>query len=106
MGSSGPGTWGVLWNDDDRIARPLMRALAQHLGVVVGDNKPYTGSDPPGYGLSVYGSKAGRPHVTIEIRQDLIDTHHGADEWARLVAAALREVLADDALYRIERFGS
>ena len=97
---------GVLWNEDGRIAQPLIRALAQHPGVVVGDNKPYTGSDPPGYELNVYGSQAGRPHVTIEIRQDLIDTHHGADEWARLVASALQGVLADDTLYRVERFGA
>ena len=94
---------GVLWNEDGRIARPLMRALAQHPGVVVGDNKPYSGSEPPGYGLSVYGSEAGRPHVTIEIRQDLIDTHRGAGEWAHIVAAALRGVLAGEGLYRIER---
>ena len=72
--------------------------------MVVGDNKPYSGNDPPGYGLDVYGADAGRPHVTIEIRQDLIDTHHGADEWARIVAGALRGILADDGLYHIERF--
>jgi predicted N-formylglutamate amidohydrolase len=95
---------GVLWNQDGRIARPLIKALGQHPGVVVGDNKPYSGSEPPGYGLNVYGSEAGRPHVTIEVRQDLIDTHHGADEWAHIVAAALGVVLADDGLYRVERF--
>lgn len=95
---------GVLWNHDGRIAKPLLDTLSQTPGVVVGDNKPYSGNDPPGYGLNVYGSDAGRPHVTIEIRQDLIDTHHGADEWARVVAAALRGILADDGLYRVERF--
>lgn len=42
--------------------------------------------------------------MTIEIRQDLIDTHHGADEWARIVAGALRGILADGGLYRNERF--
>ncbi len=94
---------GILWNNDGRIARPLLEALSQNPGLVVGDNKPYSGNDPPGYGLNVYGSGAGRPHVTVEIRQDLIDTHHGAEEWARIVASALHDILADDDLYRIER---
>ncbi len=95
---------GILWNHDGRIARPLLDALRQMPGLVVGDNKPYSGDDPPGYGLDVYGTAAGRPHVTIEIRQDLIDTQSGADEWAEIVAAALRGLLADDRLYRVERF--
>lgn len=95
---------GILWSDDGRIAKPLLDALPRTPGVVVGDNEPYSGNDPPGYGLDVYGAAAGRPHVTIEIRQDLIDTHHGADEWSRIVAGALRGILADDGVYKIERF--
>ena len=95
---------GILWNHDGRIARPLLDALRQTPGLVVGDNEPYSADDPPGYCLDVYGADAGRAHVTIEIRQDLIDTPAGADEWAEIVAAALRGLLADDRLYRVERF--
>lgn len=95
---------GILWNDDGRLAKPLLDTLPQSPDVVVGDNQPYSGNDPPGYGLEVYGADAGRPHVTIEIRQDLIDTARGAEKWAHVVADALRGILADDSLYRVERF--
>jgi predicted N-formylglutamate amidohydrolase len=42
----------------------------------------------------------GLPHVTIEVRQDLVDTHHGAETWANLLAAALGELFADSTLFR------
>ncbi|HJM49654.1 MAG TPA: N-formylglutamate amidohydrolase [Alphaproteobacteria bacterium] len=81
---------GLLYKDDDRLARPLMAAFEAFAGVQVGDNLPYSGFDPAGYGIHVHGAAERIPHVIVELRQDLIDTHHGAEAWAGRLAAAIR----------------
>ncbi len=89
-GNERPWHVGLVYKDDDRLAGPLVEALAVFPGVVVGDNEPYSGWDPTGYGIRVHGAAMGIPHVIIELRQDLIDTHHGAEAWAGRLAAAIR----------------
>lgn len=84
---------GVLWNKDPRLAQPLMRFLAEDPSIVVGDNEPYSGRSSVGYSIVRHGAEAGLPHALLEIRQDLIDTHHGAEAWANRIGAALRRVL-------------
>lgn len=93
---------GVLWNRDGRLARPLMAGLAAVDGVVVGDNQPYSGQDEHGYTLPRHVERAGIPHVLLEIRQDMIDTRRGAEEWSEILYGALAPLLADPALRRIE----
>lgn len=92
---------GVLWNRDARLARPLMERLRGLAGIVVGDNQPYSGQDQHGYTMPRHAEAAGLPHALIEIRQDLIDTHHGADEWSEKLYGVLAALLADPALRRI-----
>jgi predicted N-formylglutamate amidohydrolase len=94
---------GILWNRDPRLPVPLMERLAREPGICVGDNEPYTGRDEHGYSIYVHGQDLGLPHVLIELRQDLIDTHHGAEAWAERLAAVFAELLADEGLYRIEK---
>lgn len=89
---------GVLWNRDGRLARPLIERLAAMDGLTVGDNEPYSGRGGEGYTVKRHAESLGLPHVTLEIRQDLIDTHHGAREWAARVAEALAPLLGDPAL--------
>ena len=91
---------GVLWDRDPRLATRLLAALRQNTAIEVGDNQPYTGSDPKSYSLQCHGEAYGRPHASLEIRQDLIDTPRGVETWARIVADALRHALDDDDLYR------
>ena len=91
---------GVLWHRDGRIAEPLMAALAADPDIEVGDNEPYSGRLPIPYTIPVHADEAGLPHVTIEVRQDLVDTHKGAEAWAGRLATALEAVLADDGLYQ------
>ena len=43
------------------------------------------------------------PHVSIEIRQDLINTPEGADRWSNILGRALQEILAKDDLYSVLR---
>jgi predicted N-formylglutamate amidohydrolase len=97
-----PWHYGVLWNRDGRIAEPLIAALARESGVVVGDNQPYSARDRHGYTLEIHAERRGLPHVLVELRQDLVDTHHGVTEWARRLGDALEPVLADPRLYRAE----
>ena len=94
---------GVLWDGDDRIAAPLIAALGQDAGIVVGDNEPYTATSPAGYALEAYGLGPGRPHVMLEIRQDLIATDAGAAEWAGRLHRALGPILANPALHHLRR---
>jgi predicted N-formylglutamate amidohydrolase len=95
---------GVLWNRDPRIALPLIAALAARGDLCVGDNQPYSGRDAQGYTVKHHAERHGLPAVALEIRQDLVDTHHGAAHWAGIVADALRPILADPALRTVERF--
>ena len=94
---------GILWDQDPRIAIPLIAALGRQKGLVVGDNKPYSAREPRGYTVTAHAHSQGYPHVAIEIRQDLIDTHHGAAEWTGRLAEALAPILADQAIYSVEQ---
>lgn len=77
---------GVLWNRDTRLSAPLIAALRDEPGMVVGDNEPYDGRDHVGYTMNRHAESLGLPHVLIEIRQDLIDTDETAREWAERLA--------------------
>ena len=56
---------------------------------MIGDNEPYAVSDATDYTIPVHGEKRGLLHVGIELRQDLIATAAGQDEWAERLARAL-----------------
>ena len=88
-----PWHMGVLWDRDERLAAPLLAALAADPLIHVGDNEPYSGRAVTAYSTPRHAERRGLAHVTVEIRQDLIDTHHGAEAWAQRVAAALRVAL-------------
>ncbi len=92
---------GVLYNADGRIAMPLMDRLGRNPDITVGDNLPYSGYDLFGNTIEIHAMPQGRPNILLEIRQDLIDTHHGAEKWAGIIADALAPVLADADLYRV-----
>jgi predicted N-formylglutamate amidohydrolase len=93
---------GVLWNHDARLARPLIAALRARGGLCVGDNEPYSGRGGIGYTMQRHADARGLPQVSLEIRQDLIDTHHAAREWAEILREALAPLLADPA-HRVVR---
>jgi predicted N-formylglutamate amidohydrolase len=84
---------GILWDQDGRLPVPFMEALRAR-GIAVGDNAPYSGRDVQGYTLRRHAEAHGLPNVLIEVRQDLIDTHHGAAEWTAILGETLVPVLA------------
>lgn len=92
----------ALWNKDPRLPLPFMAKL-RALGFTVGDNEPYSGRDRHGYTLHRHAEPRGLANLLIEIRQDLIDTHHGAAEWAELLSVMLTDILADPAIYEAKQ---
>ncbi len=91
-GASRPWQVGVLWDRDDRLARPLMAAL-RALDLVVGDNEPYSGA-LHGDTMWQHGTRRGLPHVLIEMRQDLVATPEAARAFALFLKPALDDALA------------
>lgn len=85
-----PRPWhlGVLWADDDRLAKPFMEYFAKDDDVCVGDNEPYSG-ELEGDTLFFHGTRRGLPHILIEVRNDLIETPEGQFAWADRIAPAL-----------------
>lgn len=93
---------GILWDADPRLSRPLMARLRAQ-GLTVGDNEPYTARDGHGYTLFEHAAERGLAHVLIELRQDLIDTHHGAAAWTDRLADSLRVVMENAGVFRRAR---
>ena len=98
-----PRPWhvGVLWDVDPRIPVPLLEKLRAYPELHVGDNFPYSGRHPADYTIDHHAEAAGLPHVSIEVRQDLIDTEEGVQEWVEILGRALGEILADQDLYTL-----
>lgn len=92
----------ALWDQDPRLPLPFIATL-RTLGFTVGDNEPYSGRDHHGHTLHSQAEPLGLAHVLVEVRQDLIDTHQGAEEWAGVIRSVLREIMADPAIYEIRR---
>jgi predicted N-formylglutamate amidohydrolase len=92
-GQKRPWHIGVLWDKDDRLARPLMARLAAEHDIVVGDNEPYSG-ELENDCLYRHGTMNGLPHVLIEVRQDLIAQDAGVAKWAARLELILRDALA------------
>jgi predicted N-formylglutamate amidohydrolase len=99
----------VLWDKDPRLACALLRELAGIPGIAVGDNVPYSGQ-LKGDTLYQHGTMRGLAHALIEIRQDLILSPEGQEEWAERLAAVVRRVLASTELgpqlHIVEHYGS
>ena len=92
-GQKRPWEVGVLWDNDKRLAGPLMARLSQH-AFLWGDNEPYSGALENDC-LNRHGTQRGLPHVLIEIRQDLIGNDADAGEFAHRLGPVLDAALGD-----------
>jgi len=91
-----PRPWhvGILYDRDERLARPLIAALAADpAGLTVGDNEPY-GGGLPGDTIDRHATVNGLANALVEIRQDLIAGEDGQREWADRFARVLRPLIA------------
>ena len=100
-GFNRPWHLGILWNQDERIARPLIQTLCRNVEHCIGDNQPYTGKTQSGYSIPFHAERNRLPHVMVEIRQDLIGTRPEAERWADVFGDAIQAILADPKLYRL-----
>lgn len=102
-----PRPWhvGLLWDLDDRVAKPLIAALETEEGLVVGDNEPYDGA-LIGDGMNRHGTNRGFPHVLVEIRQDLVGGEEGQAEWAERFARLVPPLLALPETRRVVHYGT
>lgn len=90
-----PRIWevGVLYDQDVRLAAPLMARLGE-AGFTVGDNEPYSGA-LEGDTLYTHGTLRHLPHVLIEMRQDLIASDADAQGFALRLKPILDSALSD-----------
>jgi len=90
-GKKRPWHIGILSSHDKRVSKPLLEHFQQKSDLVCGDNEPYSGS-LVGDTLDNHALKHGRLHVLIEIRNDLIETLIGQQQWANILANALIKI--------------
>jgi predicted N-formylglutamate amidohydrolase len=102
-----PRPWhiGLLWDKDDRAVKRLHALLSRDANIIVGDNEPYDGA-LKGDTMHEDGTKRGRAHVLIEIRQDLIETDAGQLVWAQRLAPLLQKINQDNEIHTFRQFGS
>lgn len=102
-----PRPWhvGILWDADDRFAKPLLEGLAAEDGLVVGDNEPYDGA-LAGDTVDRHATIRGLANALIEIRQDLIAADEGAEEWAERFARLLEPLAGRQELREPRIFGT
>lgn len=91
--NNAPRPWevGVLYNEDDRVARLGIPYLEQQ-GLIVGDQQPYSGK-ALNASMNRHAEAAGIPYVSIEIRQDLICDEAGQEKWAAIMDGLCREIM-------------
>ena len=94
-GCARPWHIGVLWDQDPRVARPLIEALRANPGLVVGDNEPYSARDHFDFSQEFHASSAGIPSALVEIRDDLIRDRAGIALHADMLGEALAGVVAN-----------
>ncbi|MEY2927312.1 MAG: hypothetical protein RL367_1789 [Pseudomonadota bacterium] len=75
---------GVLYNTDDRAARIAIPALAA-MGVIVGDQMPYSGKHLNAT-MNRHGEGNAIAYLGLEVRQDLIGHDAGVAQWAGVLA--------------------
>ena len=90
-GAARPWDVGLLYNQDERAARPAIRLFEQR-GLTVGDNEPYSGRLLNAT-MNRHAEAHGRPYCAIEIRNDLIADEAGQARWAALVAEVAQGVV-------------
>ena len=103
QGEVRPWEAGILWNNDPRLARPLIDILGRNPSLTIGDNLPYSGK-LLAYSLDHHGGDHGLPNVVIEIRQDLVDSAEKAYLWADILANVLQEIEQDCRIFKIEHY--
>lgn len=84
---------GVLYNRNPDLSLAMFNLLDAEGDIVVGNNEPYSVTDETDYTIPVHGEQRGLPHLTLEIRQDLLDHKAGQTAWAARLARLLPQAV-------------
>lgn len=99
----------VLWDRDPRLPCALIAELRQEADLIIGENVPYTG-ELKGDCMYRHGTRRGLAHALIEIRQDIVRSEAGQQEWAARLARILRKIMSEpknrDLFHRVRYYGS
>jgi predicted N-formylglutamate amidohydrolase len=96
-GVARPWPVGILFDQDRRIADPLIAALAADPALKVGINEPYGPWDRVYHTLDRHAQARGLASVMIEVRNDQIADAAGCEAWARRLAEGLDRIARDGA---------
>ncbi len=80
----------VLYGRDRRFAGLMLDMLRRDGELLIADNEPYV-VDVTHYTIPCHAEARGLPHVSIEIRQDLVTDNAGQAMWAQRISQALRD---------------
>lgn len=88
-----PRPWhaGIIHDDDDRLALPLIAALQNISGLCVGINEPYAPKDRVYFTLERHARPLGLECVMVEIRNDEIASPASQQKWAETLTKALAD---------------
>lgn len=89
-GSERPWEVGILYNEDDRAARPAIDWLKGQ-GLTVGDNEPYSGKLLNAT-LNRHAEANGIASIAVEVRNDLIRDDAGVTRWTEILAGLAGEL--------------
>lgn len=95
-GVSRPWHIGIIHDDDDRVAAPLLAGLERVDGIVVGENEPYSPADRVYYTLERHARPRDLPCAMIEIRNDEITDAAAQERWAERLASILSGIQEPD----------
>ena len=85
---------GILSDRDKRLSGPMLSSL-RDVGLLVGDNEPYSGTDIYGYTVQQHAGPRGLANVIVELRKDQVDTPSGIFEWVERLERTLCAALDD-----------
>jgi len=80
---------GILYGQSKDYAEALMTELRRDPALVVDGNVPYIIDRLEDYAIPVHGEDRGYPAVLVEVRQDLLLSDAGVQEWTDRLYAAL-----------------
>ncbi len=103
-GLARPWDLAVLWDNDPRLALPLIASL-RAANITVGDNEPYDGA-LVGDTLYDLATTKGLPHVLIEVRQDHLASPGGVEDFANKLATALKPLHVRAEMHVVREYGS
>ncbi|MEQ1955285.1 N-formylglutamate amidohydrolase [Mesorhizobium sp. CN2-181] len=104
-GISRPWEIGIIHDDDERLAAPLIDGLRAVSGLTVGVNEPYSPADRVYYTLERHARARGIPCAMIEIRNDEIKKQVQQRKWAEMLAGILSHLRPEDRTLRPQRNG-